>query len=256
MTSCLTRDANAPPSFHETPQILAYPSSTTIGTAVAEISNNTTMRPLVASAVLLVLSSLAACAVQNADPSEVGSASGELHGAPKPNAAPHVGELARAADPTIAHARLDSCAGDAECDDGDPCNGAESCDAVTHRCHGAKVVDADGDGVAPIALSAGCKIDCDDGNAKVHPGQLAFFGEPFATASGALSYDYDCDGVEQPGNTDLGYCIGAATIDAETCWCAEGWLGGVPSCGAAADFATPSKCGEARTSTPKQQTCR
>ena len=38
--------------------------------------------------------------------------------------------------------------------------------------------------------------DCDDGDARVHPGQMAYFGEPYSARSGDDSFDYDCSGSE------------------------------------------------------------
>ena len=39
--------------------------------------------------------------------------------------------------------------------------------------------------------------DCDDGEPNVHSGQVAFFAKGYKTGEGT-SFDYDCDGVEQP----------------------------------------------------------
>jgi len=44
---------------------------------------------------------------------------------------------------------------------------------------------------------AGLGGDCNDGNRDVFPGQMAWFSNPYTTASGKTSYDYNCDGVEQ-----------------------------------------------------------
>lgn len=40
--------------------------------------------------------------------------------------------------------------------------------------------------------------DCDDHDARVHPGQTAYFGAPFTNANGEASFDYDCSGKEDP----------------------------------------------------------
>jgi hypothetical protein len=37
--------------------------------------------------------------------------------------------------------------------------------------------------------------DCDDHDARVHPGQVSYFGTPY-TSAGAVSFDYDCSGQE------------------------------------------------------------
>jgi hypothetical protein len=39
--------------------------------------------------------------------------------------------------------------------------------------------------------------DCDDDDPRVHPGQAAFFGQPYTRADGSTSFDYDCSGSEQ-----------------------------------------------------------
>ncbi|HEX3597273.1 MAG TPA: hypothetical protein VHU80_19325 [Polyangiaceae bacterium] len=69
--------------------------------------------------------------------------------------------------------------------------------------------DGDGDGHGSAATAVvGCSKpsatgwsttsdDCDDADARVHPGQTVYFGVPYATASGD-SYDFDCSGVEEP----------------------------------------------------------
>jgi hypothetical protein len=38
--------------------------------------------------------------------------------------------------------------------------------------------------------------DCDDADARVHPGQTAYFGAPYTAPSGDDSFDYDCSGTE------------------------------------------------------------
>lgn len=59
-----------------------------------------------------------------------------------------------------------------------------------------------GPGLAP---SAG---DCHDGDPRVYPGQKGYFPTSYRALSGAMSFDYDCNGVEQdaPGTPHFGGC--------------------------------------------------
>ena len=63
--------------------------------------------------------------------------------------------------------------------------------------------------------------DCLDVDSNVFPGQEAWFDTP----NRAGHYDYNCDGEETAENTNTGSCRGNGTAN-------QGWLGGVPSCGA------------------------
>jgi hypothetical protein len=65
--------------------------------------------------------------------------------------------------------------------------------------------------------------DCNDDNPDVHPGQTAYFAEPYKAGNGTESYDYDCSGVEEPhpdppgvapncGGLSLGNCSGQGFI--------------------------------------------
>lgn len=67
--------------------------------------------------------------------------------------------------------------------------------------------DKDGDGwgsaktVQACAASAGLTDrtgDCDDGNESVFPGQTKYFATPYTTPLGKASFDYDCNGSEDP----------------------------------------------------------
>lgn len=101
------------------------------------------------------------------------------------------------------------CTSSAECDDGNPCNGAETCASGTcaagtpltctpaDPCHTAScnpstgcaqtLIDADGDGYAP-STAGGCGVDCDDTRADIHPGATEIVGDEI---------DEDCNGTEQ-----------------------------------------------------------
>lgn len=51
--------------------------------------------------------------------------------------------------------------------------------------------------------------DCDDGNSIVHPGQYAYFTEPY----GAGSFDYNCDGIEEAESLVVHHCGPLNCID-------------------------------------------
>lgn len=92
--------------------------------------------------------------------------------------------------------------------------------------------------------------DCDDSDAKVFPGQSAFF----TTRNKQGTFDYNCDNVEEPQHKTLedcrlkdGSCVG------------EGWVGILPFCGADGFFA-PCKqditgCSRGMP-LPRKQACR
>ncbi|HEX4334558.1 MAG TPA: hypothetical protein VH062_01520 [Polyangiaceae bacterium] len=70
--------------------------------------------------------------------------------------------------------------------------------------------DGDGDGFGNAASAmVGCtkpgdgawvsnSEDCDDGDARVHPGQKTYFGTAYTATTGDDSFDYDCSGGEDP----------------------------------------------------------
>jgi hypothetical protein len=85
-------------------------------------------------------------------------------------------------------------------------------------------VDADGDGVGGGAkVGEACTApqgnslvagDCLDSNDKVKPGQSTFFATGYTNASGKLSYDYDCNGIEEREPTKpVGDCAMCRTGD-------------------------------------------
>ncbi len=84
--------------------------------------------------------------------------------------------------------------------DGNPANGCEPLVPTW--------VDGDGDGfggrqdepVCPGKVPAGRTTkggDCDDTNRNVRPGQIEFFASGYTRVNGTISYDYDCNGVEE-----------------------------------------------------------
>ena len=152
----------------------------------------------------------------------------------------------------IDHALLGpKCAKNEDCDDGNACT-RDVCDGESHRCT-ASLIDADGDGYASTTLGA-CGLDCADDDARVHPGQSAFFSTPYLRGD-AASWDYDCDGSQTAETDRLAYCIGAATLEVSTCTCAAGWKDDMPSCGETSDWSTASSCG-ARTTEKRTLACR
>jgi hypothetical protein len=65
--------------------------------------------------------------------------------------------------------------------------------------------------------------DCNDNDYEAHPGQTDWFTEP---SKGGYSFDYNCDGKEEPKHPDLGKC----TYKNGTC-SGDGWGNFVPDCG-------------------------
>jgi hypothetical protein len=71
--------------------------------------------------------------------------------------------------------------------------------------------DKDGDGFgteesvfacpAPEGKWARVSGDCDDTRSEVNPKQTKYFGVPYQAADGTDSFDYDCDGHEEPNPT-------------------------------------------------------
>jgi hypothetical protein len=97
-------------------------------------------------------------------------------------------------------------------------NPADGCQALNTY-----FVDADHDGYGTTATTTACAPpagyapvsgDCDDTNSNVHPGQTTYFGTPY-TLSGAISYDYNCDGVETPDPGSIIYTTCGADCSGE-----------------------------------------
>ena len=138
------------------------------------------------------------------------------------------------------------------CADG-TCTG---CDKQTYF----KDADQDGHGDASAKLEAcspppgyvASSDDCNDAAPQVHPGQQAFFGTP---DQGTASFDYNCDGKEEPELSGKASCQktpGGCTGD--------GWLAADPGCGKWAAWAQCQKSPMSPDCVPvlglKQQRCR
>jgi len=128
------------------------------------------------------------------------------------------------------------------------------------RCTTIVYRDSDGDGHGdPTAGKTMCvakqegyvdnKTDCDDGDSRVHPGQQSYFD---TRSAGVQSFDYNCDGKEDPQFTATVACL----KDGGSCT-GEGWETTVPGCGQEASF-VPCKAGSCtpEPATTKKQTCR
>lgn len=88
--------------------------------------------------------------------------------------------------------------------------GFAQCNASTAGCEPKRPYfgDQDRDGFgAGQKLGESCELpasglsfsgaDCRDDDPIVSPGQKSYFGAPYPSATGAPSYDYDCNGVEE-----------------------------------------------------------
>lgn len=105
----------------------------------------------------------------------------------------------------------------------------------------------------PPAGSAQRGGDCDDTNAKVHPGQQSYFTEP---VGGSSSFDYNCDNKDELQYPNPQNC----SLDAKSDQCVgEGWMVLAPACGKTGFFAGCKKSGpicDLNLPTKKTQACR
>lgn len=141
-------------------------------------------------------------------------------------------------------------------------------DAMTCKQAYFRDLDGDGFGAAPAVLLHSAppgfvetSNDCDDTDARAHPGQA----EMFATPRRSGGYDYDCDGAETKQAVALeNGCFWEGAAPFGNCKAYQGWVGGVvPACGSTALWLDDCDTqGVARTScslretTNKNQSCR
>ena len=132
----------------------------------------------------------------------------------------------------------------AACDDGDPCSTGDTCrdgacrpSSILPSWHPDEDGDTYGDPAAAVCTDeapAGHVADgrdCCDTDGNVHPDQTVWFPAP-RDCGDVVSFDYDCDGVEEPRWTDTG---GGCSISGLDCLSTLGWEGtGVPACGSTA----------------------
>ncbi len=95
-------------------------------------------------------------------------------------------------------------------------------------------------------------LDCDDLDPAAHPGQLAFFN---VSTKGTRTFDYNCDGVEQPEAAGLVSCLNVGM----SCQ-GDGWVGTIPACGQAGVWGKCNKQGSGQpgcgtTTSSKIQSC-
>jgi len=149
--------------------------------------------------------------------------------------------------------RTPGCMGDDECDDADACT-MDACrnGACVHTPR-----DGDSDGF-------GCDVDCDDTNPSVHPRSsvrpVGYRRNTHTRPGGAVSYDYDCNGVIEKrwvnfrGPCDMadpGSCRGSG-------WAIDVMNPSVPDCGQQRPYVSCSRQGDRCTQNDfmRTQECR
>jgi cysteine-rich repeat protein len=141
----------------------------------------------------------------------------------------------------------------ADCDsDGYAAAGAQ----IGHSCSGppsmAPAICVAGGWTARQPTTVTTTQDCNDGNAAVNPGQTAYQTTAIVGAPAATNYDYNCDGAETPRSTTVGVCSGSLGL----CSLSQGWVGGVPACGAEVQWILScAGLGCTRGSEPRIQAC-
>ena len=122
-----------------------------------------------------------------------------------------------------------SCMTASECDDMNPCT-TDRCPA-TNTCTNT-IIDRDDDGESPSSLGT-CGLDCNDANKDVNSKQTMFFVAAYTTGL-TNSWDYNCDGIQEPQYPTIGKCVVSGTA----CMLTEGWQSSVPPCGKAGKYMT------------------
>lgn len=95
------------------------------------------------------------------------------------------------------------------------------------------VCDCDGDGALSMGACGG--DDCDDEDARVHPGQGKFFAS--RSDNPIVGFDYNCSGnLERPPSQSVQVSCGA--LELLSCAGAQGYFGVPPPCGQAGRWGT------------------
>lgn len=132
-----------------------------------------------------------------------------------------------------------SCESNSDCDDGDMCNGIESCEPTSHKCQAGValscddamdcttdvcdpvsgcaniLIDDDGDSYSAVLCGSGYATDCDDHDPSTYPGAPQMCG----------TVDHNCDGVTDtsgsvtcyPDNDDDGYPVMSSPVTMCAC---------------------------------------
>ena len=137
----------------------------------------------------------------------------------------------------------------AACDDGNPCTSGDACSGGACAPGAGLPVwyrDADSDAFGDAATTTcaasapagyvGDGTDCCDANRDARPDQTTYFAANYACGGGAPSYDYDCDGAEEPRWIATG---GGCRSTGTSCAMTEGWDSSAPpACGASGRWVT------------------
>lgn len=132
--------------------------------------------------------------------------------------------------PVDAMPETKACTMSSECDDMNPCT-LDRCPGTTNICTHT-ITDRDGDGEAPSTAGA-CGTDCNDNNKDVFSKQTVFFTSGYTTGL-TVSFDYNCDGKQEPQYPTVGKC----TVTGALCTVTDGWQSSVPACGKSGKYIT------------------
>lgn len=88
--------------------------------------------------------------------------------------------------------------------------------------------DCDGDGYRASGLTCGGN-DCDDEDARVHPGQTQYFADRSANAH--VGYDYNCNGTLERDPAQGATALSCLDLDLLNCAGKQGFQAPLPECG-------------------------
>jgi hypothetical protein len=91
--------------------------------------------------------------------------------------------------------------------------------------------------------------DCDDNDNRVNPEYSGGF-QIVASDGGNGTFDYNCDGIVEKEDDDIGECGGL------TCGLDPGWQDSVPDCGVEAEYVTDCVAICSESTEPRTQACR